>query len=70
MSADRWAELERLAKALKSSRAAFMTLSPEERMTGRPDWWVDYRAYSDAADPSTVLELIAAARQQSPETKS
>jgi len=80
MSADRWAELERLAKA--ATPGHWMTVEGANshvfdlRVTAVGD---EYRcvAFSDdedaafiaAANPATVLELIAAARQQSPENK-
>lgn len=59
---NQWAGLERLAKAVQVSRDAFMGLSDEKRREGRPDWWVDHRAFADAASPATVLKLIEAAR--------
>jgi hypothetical protein len=62
MSADRWAELERLAKAAYRDYAlADIAVGGGMRAT------VSVPAFISAASPATVLELIAAARQQSPE---
>ena len=54
--------LEGLAKAVIASKADFLGKSAEDRMNGRPDWWIDHRAFADASTPETILALIAKAR--------
>jgi len=86
MSADRWAELERLATAITLRQWKLERSGPDTKkigpyvyapscgavaavplkspMASDPE---KYLAFIAAANPATVLELIAAARQQSPE---
>lgn len=51
-------ELRRKAEAMIASKAAFMAMPTEERMIGRPDWWVDYRAFADALTPEVCIALL------------
>jgi hypothetical protein len=64
--ADRWADLERLAKAARDLCAEANTVSgiswftEHELSTYEPE----DAAFIAAANPAAILELIAAARQQ------
>ena len=58
--------LEKLAKAVIESKAAFMNLPEEQRSIGVPFWWHSHRAYADALTPEATLALIALARRAVP----
>ena len=63
MSEDRWADLERLAKAAAEINAAGWWVS-EGTLEGVSILDRQDREFIAAANPAAILELIAAARQQ------
>lgn len=54
--------LEALAERVIAGRKAFSEMPLEAKLEGRPDWWVEWRKYSDAASPETIIDLITRLR--------